>query len=313
MVAEELGAHPGVGPRILLAHDLSASADQATELIRQAAWPGSAILRVVTSPAGIGPPLSSFASLREIRAHAHEVRGTIAHEHERLRSALGAGGLVVETRVIGGRPERAIVAEAERFNADLVVVGARGQGSITATLLGSVSRAVVDDASCSVLVVRGTSLQRVLLATDGSAPARFATSMVANWPTFAAAHVLVVAVGAPAPRYPQAVLGTDAWRSAFRETITSSTDQACDVAEQTIADLSADGREVDVEIRLGDVATEIAAAAREWPADLVTVGSNGRSLLQRLFVDSVPRKVLDGVDASVLVARPPIDGVADRP
>lgn len=305
MVTARLGTREGLGPRILIAYDLSASAEQAVELILRTAWPSSTILRVVTSPAGIGPPLSSFAGLREVRAHAHEVRGTIAREHQRLRSALGKVGLAVETKAMGGRPERAIVAEADRFQADLIVVGARGQGAITATLLGSVSRAVVEDARCSVLVVRGTSMQRVLLATDGSGPARFATSMVASWPAFAEARVLLVAVGEPAPRYPQAVLGTEAWRAAFRDTIASSTDQACDLIEETMGDLDAIGREVDVEIRLGDVASEVAAAARDWSADLVTVGSNGRSLLQRLFADSVPRKVLDSVDASVLVARPP--------
>ena len=165
------------------------------------------------------------------------------------------------------------------------------------------SRAVVEDAAASVLVVRRAALDRVLLSADGSPAARAATSVVADWPAFAASRVLVVAVGPGAPRYPRSVLHPETWRSAFRESITASTDQACDHADTAATTLSSSGREVEVEVRLGDTAAEVSAAAREWPADLVVLGTGGRPLLERLVTGSVPRRILDGVDASVLVVR----------
>jgi nucleotide-binding universal stress UspA family protein len=304
-VAERVEERETRGLRILLAHDLSASAAQAAALIQHATWPASTVVRVVTNPTGIGPPSSSFANLPEIRSHARHVRAMIRETHERLAVELGGAGLVVETKTLAGKPERTIVAEAERFGADLIVVGARGHGSIVATLLGSVSRAVVDNASCSVLVARGTGLHRVLLATDGSPAATFATTMIATWSTFADARILLLAVGEPAPRYQRDVPGAREWRSAFRDSLASSADQACDVVEDAMGHLDASGRQVDVEIRLGDVAAEVAVAARDWPADLVTLGADSRPLLERLFVGSVPRKVIDSVDSSVLIARPP--------
>jgi len=292
--------------RILLAHDGSASADQATRLVADAAWPSATVIRVVSSPSGVGPELPSFTSYRGASDHARELREAITVLHERVASRLREAHLAVETGVLRGSPGRAIVAEARRFGADLVVVGARGHGSLAAALLGSVSRAVVENASCSVLVARGGVAGRVLLATDGSAPAEFATGIVGTWPMFAGASVLVVAVGDPAPRYPRAVLSQGEWRSAFRDTITASGDHACDVAEQALARLPAGDRPIDVEIRFGDVGAEIVAAARAWPADVVVVGANSRPLLHRLFLGSVARTVLDGVDGSVLVARPPV-------
>ena len=75
--------------------------------------------------------------------------------------------------------------------------------------------------------------------------------------------------------------------------------------EEALKALDAAGRAVDVEVRLGDVATEIASAVRDWPADLVVLGSGHAPFLQRLFVESAARKVLDSVEASVLVVRPP--------
>jgi nucleotide-binding universal stress UspA family protein len=298
-------AVPASGLRVLLAHDLSEPAARAVRLIATAAWPRSTVVRVVTSRDGIGPLVSSFASVREMRAHSREIRSMIAVAHESVAADLNQAGVTVESRTLSGKSDRAIVAEAKRFRADLIVVGARGQGSIAATLLGSVSRTVVENAPCPVLVARGTASGRVLLATDGSTPARLATTLVATWPMFANATILVVAVGEPAPRYPRAVLSNAEWRSAFRDSMTGSVEQACDVVEQAVSQLAAGNREVDVEIRFGDVGAEIVSEAEAWQADIVVVGSSSRPLLHRLLLGTVARKVIDGVGSSVLVARPP--------
>ncbi len=301
-VTQQRDAPATTGPRILLAHDLSTHADRATTLLAEMAWPPGTIVRIVTSPAGLGPPLSSFADLHEVRAHAGEVRRMIADAHETLGAQLREGGLTVETAILPGKPELRIVADARQFEADLVVVGARGQGSIAAAFLGSVSRSVVDDAPCSVLVARSPTVERLVLATDGEAAARYATGVVASWPAFASSSVLVVAVADQPPRYPRAVLSAESWRDAFRDSINASTDLAADVVEEAAGELT--GHEVEVEVRIGDVSAEIVAAANAWQADLVVLGSKHRPLLARLFTENVPRAVIDGLEVSVLVARP---------
>lgn len=58
----------------------------------------------------------------------------------------------VETRLINGKPARALLSSAE--SADLVVVGSRGRGGFTGLLLGSVSQGVLHHAHCPVAIVR---------------------------------------------------------------------------------------------------------------------------------------------------------------
>jgi len=94
----------------------------------------------------------------------------------RIRRAVGlddAAGLAakygvrVGYEVVAGIPSDEIVAEADRIDADLIVVGSRGRGPVASALLGSVSRAVLRAADRPVLVVRGATLDSEVAAAAG--------------------------------------------------------------------------------------------------------------------------------------------------
>jgi nucleotide-binding universal stress UspA family protein len=53
----------------------------------------------------------------------------------------------------------------------------------------------------------------------------------------------------------------------------------------------------------GDPATEIVTAAREWPADLIVLGSHGRKGVSRLLIGSVAEAVTRRAPCPVLVVR----------
>jgi len=55
---------------------------------------------------------------------------------------------------LSGEQSKAIVDEAGRFDADLIVLGSRGLSNFEALLLGSVAYKVVHYAHCPVLIVR---------------------------------------------------------------------------------------------------------------------------------------------------------------
>lgn len=62
--------------------------------------------------------------------------------------------LKVSTHVSQGSPKEEIVEQAERWHADLVMVGSHGHGPLGRFLLGSVASSVAVHAPCSVEIVR---------------------------------------------------------------------------------------------------------------------------------------------------------------
>ncbi len=60
----------------------------------------------------------------------------------------------VETRLEEGRPSKIIVETAKEENVDLIVLGSRGLGGITGSLLGSTSQSVVHECTKPILIVK---------------------------------------------------------------------------------------------------------------------------------------------------------------
>ena len=71
----------------------------------------------------------------------------------------GAHGVAAESELLVGDTVDEIVAFADSRDADLIVLGSHGHGSIAAALLGSVSRGVLHEARRPVVVVRGETVE----------------------------------------------------------------------------------------------------------------------------------------------------------
>ena len=67
---------------------------------------------------------------------------------------LASAGLKAEGAVLTGKAKEAILEEAQKWAADLILVGSHGRRGFRRFLLGSVSEAVAMNAPCSVVVVR---------------------------------------------------------------------------------------------------------------------------------------------------------------
>ena len=79
-----------------------------------------------------------------------ETEEALANYAEDLRGK----GIEVETLAREGYPATVIEEEAERQNADLIVIGTRGLSGLKHLLLGSIAERVVQRAPCPVLTVK---------------------------------------------------------------------------------------------------------------------------------------------------------------
>lgn len=294
--------------RVLLAIDGSDSAGVAVDLVAGVDWPGGTevlVAEAVESGAGLfGGPWPAIAMVQadglEAAMRAEADRAVAA-----ARGRLIRPGLRVEGVVLRGRPTGAIVDQARDMSADLIVVGSRGHGTIESMLLGSVSAEIVDHASAPVLVARGRRLERVVLGWDGSSGASRAADLLRTWPIFARSAVRVVSVadieipwwtGFPEGGRPEPM-------AIYLEAVDESRSQHDLLANDMTAGLRAAGLSAEADRREGDAATEILAAAVVSEADLIVIGSHGRTGLARLVLGSVARNVLHHATCSVLIVR----------
>ena len=116
-------------------------------------------IRIVAASEPAVVPAEPFAvSAEYIRAIDEEARmqteKVVSRAEEEIRRRMPDLGNKLTTAVTTGSPAQVIVDEAERWGADLIIVGSHGYGFWQRALLGSVSNAVVHHAPCSVLVVR---------------------------------------------------------------------------------------------------------------------------------------------------------------
>jgi nucleotide-binding universal stress UspA family protein len=140
--------------RVLAATDLTATSHAALEVAADLARASSGTLFVVHVDA-----LPEAAKHWLAPFYAEDVsalRGLVERRGENMRDSLVVhvrevlgrpGGLAVEPIFRWGRPAQTIVAEAERLDADVVVVGTRG------TPIGSVPEGVMRAAGRPVLLV----------------------------------------------------------------------------------------------------------------------------------------------------------------
>ena len=310
--------------KILIGYDGSECADAALDDLTHAGLPskGEAHILAVAEVWLPPPPPSAYEIVEEARkaqspaelqrdyakscGAAKEAMGLAERARDRVQTKFPEWKVTADSSC--GSAAWELVAKADEWKPDLIVVGSHGRSALGRFVLGSVSQRVLTEALCSVRIARGRveepdSPARIVVGTDGSPASEEALRAVAarQWP--AQSEVKVVLVDDPlAPDFLgklipplEHVLAED--RREERAWIEEISQRSIDILRST-------GTKVTCEVREGDPKRELPKAAEEWGADCIFVGSQGFSnRFERFVLGSVSAAVAARAHCSVEVVR----------
>ena len=296
--------------KILVAYDGSECADDALADLGRAGLP-RAVDALVYSVAEVWmppPPPSSYEVVEAARglespeelqrryekssrafADALELAGTA---RERLQRDFP--GWRVRRDASVGSPARELIARADEWGPDLIVVGSHGRTAFGRLVLGSVSQKVLAEARCVVRVARRQCMPddvpvRVVVGLDDSPDSVLAARAVAsrNWPP-ASAVWLVTAIE------PFHMYGPEPGTQEARVKALHA---------EAAARLRGAGLNVSSLIEVGEPKQVLVEAALRLNADSIFVGARGHSFLERFLIGSVSAAVAARAHCSVEVLR----------
>lgn len=200
-----------------------------------------------------------------------------------------------------GIPALEITAKAAHLSSDLIIMGTRGRHGI-GRLVGSTSHGVFANHVCDLLAARGSTrgegYNQVLIAVDTST---MAGTMLQKSKAlgFTPEQCSIISVAPP--------LGSTAAVSPSRALAKSSPQHLQSlVAEQVRENLCKtliehDMMQANLTVPIGNAAECIVSKAKEIGADLIIIGSNDRSALNRVLLGSTTVSVLNNATCDVFV------------
>lgn len=213
---------------------------------------------------------------------------------------LAVCGVDVASRDAEGAPAEAIVAAAATTESDLIVLGSRGRGLISGTLLGSTARALARHSPIPVLVVRDRreAPRRILVAVDASEDARAAIDALRLIPLARGSEAVLLHIVPDRREAPKPRSATELAEAVERQDRVIALEllrRAAAALPPTIA--------WRLEVASGSVAQRVLTTASAIGADLIVMGSRGTALGPGFLQGSTADRVLSGAHCAVLVAR----------
>ncbi len=308
--------------KLLIAYDGSRDAEAAIDDLRRCGLPATGSAKVISvAEVWLPPPGSLDAGEDQPSPYIEEIlrecrqKGEKAVAEAEMLTKFGARRVKaalpdwdVTSFASYGSPGWEIVNDADKLNADLILVGAQGHSFLDRLVLGSISQRVLTDADCSVRVGRGridldSGPERIVVGFDGSRGASAAVAAVAarNWSEGSEVR-LISAVEPVVPsaigRFVTPVVRVADEISVFETVLIERS------AASAIHKLKQSGLAVTFHVVGGNPKQVLPDEAEKWGADCIFAGANAwGSRLERFLIGSTSAAVAARAHCSVEVVR----------
>lgn len=270
---------------------------------------------------GNNPEIELFVALEPLPARATRLVGGSSlnayYEEEAqkifepARAFLNAANIRAKETYVIGAPDEVIAEEAERFGADLIIMGSRGRTALAGLFLGSVTNGVLARTKTPILILRNKpapeqDAMKIGIAVDGSAYGEAAVN-------YAVRHKNLFGEGASfylinvTSDYTGAVMPDMAGMAlpALSENEVREL-QKKEFAETTepVLPLFAKAGLAPQEVCLvGNPGDEIAAFAKNEGLDMVVMGSHGYGRFKSAVMGSTAMRIAAQGDVPILLIR----------
>lgn len=204
---------------------------------------------------------------------------------EKIKEQADREGIGCETILHRGEnTSDLIIKEAERVDANVIIMGRRGRSGIKRLMMGSVAALVIGGAPCNVFVVpRAGELicEKIVIATDGS-----------EYSEKAAREAISIAKRCGSTLMPISVAEKEEYIPHAEKNVNSIKNLAI-----------SEGVDIETFTVTGTPYEAITTTAQVKKVDLIVVGTHGRTGLQKLLMGSVAERVIALSPCSVLVVK----------
>lgn len=249
-----------------------------------------------------------YSHLLSSAVHANMKQKLEENALERIKAMIPAellDGVDVIPIVRFGKPFLEIIQVAKEENVDLLAIGTHGRAGMDRIILGSVAERIARKARCPVMVVRGkkyVGFKRIIVPIDLSDCSRIALEYAVATARAHKSKLTILHVYEKSFVEPYVNAANSEEKA---DEIMKEIERVNEVKyEEFLETVDLSGVEYEKLLKKGIPETDIAEIAMEQQANLIVMGTHGRSGIKHILIGSTAEEVVRTVHCDIIVVKP---------
>ncbi len=233
----------------------------------------------------------------------HQIEKKINEVFDLLKAKLKTFGAEVTTEIVGGPAAMMIESVARDEGFEMIAIMPGSHSRVEQHLIGSTTSRVVGHAPGTVLILRSaaSNLSNVVIGIDGSDAALQAAKKAVTLFNLVARNVKVTLVNVVSVTGVFKLISPVRFVAAIEENLVMSGEAALTKAQAELSEMGL--KSVEIVLKNGDPADELIKVSTSINAELISIGAQGRSAVEKFLLGSVSTRVATFAKCSTAVIK----------